>query len=210
MVNGHHRVEMANRIAGPAQPVTVRYLDAPDAAEARRKGALINISEGRGESIDAAKVFRDSNDTPESLQREGVSLRGNVAREGLGISKLAQPLYEDVLSGELSPARGAIIGENVPEPADQVALYDLMKRRDASGKRLTNDHVGELIRLAHEAPKQTETQESLFGSEEMTRSLLPEKAEASEYVRKQLASEKKLFGAVGTEAAAERLGETGM
>ena len=88
-------------------------------------------------------------------------------------------------------------------------MYDLVKRCEASGKRLTNDRVSEPVRLAHEAPKQTETQESLFGAEEMTRSLLPEKAETSEYVRKQLAGEKKLFGAVGTEAAAERLGETG-
>jgi hypothetical protein len=49
----------------------------------------------------------------------------------------------------------------------------------------------------------------LFGEEETTRSLLPEKAEISDYVRKQLATEKKLFGAVSSQAAAERLGEAG-
>jgi hypothetical protein len=49
----------------------------------------------------------------------------------------------------------------------------------------------------------------MFGAEEMTRSLLPEKATVSDYVRKQLAGERRLFGAVSSQAAAEKLGETG-
>jgi hypothetical protein len=76
-------------------------------------------------------------------------------------------------------------------------------------KRPTDDQVKELIRLTNEAPKHTETQESLFGAEEMTHSLLPEKAEVSDYVRKQLGAEKKLFGAVATQGAADRLADAG-
>jgi ribosomal protein L9 len=38
---------------------------------------------------------------------------------------------------------------------------------------------------------------------------LPEKAVVSDYVRKQLGAEKKLFGAVGNEAVASRLAEGG-
>src|SRR5262249_36761607 len=49
----------------------------------------------------------------------------------------------------------------------------------------------------------------LFGEHETTRSLLPEKAEVSDYVRKQLATERRLFGAVSSESAAERLGAGG-
>jgi hypothetical protein len=207
VVNGHHRVELAQRTGYPE--MTVRYLDAADAQQARAKGALINISEGRGESTDAAKVFRDMNATPESLAAEGVSLKGKIASEGLALSRLAQPIFDDVMSGELTPARGAVIGAGVPEHADQQALYDLVKQREKGGKRLTNDQIGELIRLTNEAPKQTETQDGLFGSEEMTRSLLPEKAEVSDYIRKQLSSEKKLFATVGTQGAAERLSTAG-
>src|ERR1035437_8947106 len=207
VVNGHNRFATASRLDVPEFPV--RYLDAQTAQEARLKGALINIAEGRGESTDAAKVFRDSGMTPEQLQAEGVSLKGKVAGEGLALSHLAQPIFNDVISGELSPARGAVIGAGVPDPVDQQSLYDLVKQREKGGKRLTNDQIGELIRLTNEAPKQTETQDSLFGSEEMTRSLLPEKAEVSDYIRKHLATEKKLFGVVGTQAAAERLGESG-
>ena len=67
-----------------------------------------------------------------------------------------------------------------------------------------------MIRLAAESgPQKTETQDSLFGPEEVTRSLIAEKAEVSDYIRKQLAGEKKLFGLVGSEAVAGKLGERG-
>jgi hypothetical protein len=204
VVNGHHRIELAQRTG--AAEVTVRYIDAPTAQKARLKGALINVAEGRGESTDAAKIFREGQMSAADLEREGVSLKGKVASEGLAISKLAQPLYDGVMSGDISTARGAILGQ-LENPQQQLAVYDLLKQRERAGKRLTNDQVAELIRL--QAPERQETQEGLFGAEEMTRSLLPEKAEVSEYVRKQLGSERKLFSAVGTQAAAEKLGETG-
>jgi hypothetical protein len=212
VVNGHHRYEMAVRLGAPQIPVV--YLDAATAAQARLKGALINIGEGRGESIDAAKVFRDTGMSIEDLENEGVSLKGKVASEGWGLSKLAQPLFDDVLNGDLPAARGALIGSMVERPQDQIALYNLLKQREANGKRLTNDQVGELIRLNNAAPTKTtstadDAQQSMFGEEEMTRSLLPEKAEISDYVRKQLGQERKLFSTVGSEGAAQTLGAAG-
>jgi hypothetical protein len=152
--------------------------------------------------------------TPEQLQAEGVSLKGKIASEGLALSRLAQPIFDEVMSGDLSPARGAAIGAGLENHADQAAVYDLMKQRERSGRRLTNDQAGELIRMAREGPTKTGTNEddgqtNLFGVEEMTRSLLPEKAEVSDYVRKQLGTEKKLFATVATQAAADKLSEQG-
>jgi hypothetical protein len=212
VVNGHHRLDLANRLNAPE--VTVRYLRANTAQEARLKGAIINIGEDQGSSLDAAKVFRDSGKSVEELANDGLVMKGRIANEGLGISKLAPPIFNDVVSGDLSPVRGAVIGNGVPGHADQQALYDLIQQREKAGKRPTNDQIDELIRLTNRTSTVTENtgdaeQGGLFGAEEMTRSLLPEKAEVSDYVRKQLAAEKKLFGAVSTDAAAERLGEGG-
>ncbi len=212
VVNGHHRVELAQRTGAPE--MAVRYLDAENAQQARTKGALINIAEGRGESTDAAKVFRDSGMTQEDLAAQGVSIKGKIAKEGMGISKLAQPIFDDVIDGSLTPARGAVIGTGIERHADQKAVYDLIKQQEKGGRRLTNDQVEELIRLNNRTPTKTEStadnaQGSMFGIEEMTRSLLPEKSVVSDYIRKQLGTDKKLFGAVGNEAAAARLGEGG-
>jgi len=152
--------------------------------------------------------------TAEDLKTEGVSLKGKVAKEGLALARLSEPIFQDVIDGSLTPARGAVIGEGVPNHADQQALYKLIQARERGGKRLTNDQIEELIRLNDRTATKTESSDAggqggLFGEEEMTRSLLPEKAEVSDYVRKELGAEKKLFGAVSSQAAAERLGETG-
>jgi broad specificity phosphatase PhoE len=215
VVNGHHRLEMAQRLGVPE--LSVRYLKAATAQEARLKGAIINIAEASqtASSIDAAKVFRDSGMTEEEIAADGrIAMKGKLAKEGFALSKLAQPIFDDVTAGELTPARGAVIGAGVPNHADQIALYDIVRKMERGGKRLTNDQLEELIRMNSRAPKITEStadqaQASMFGEEEMTRSLLPEKAIVSDYVRSQLKAERKLFGAVSSQAAAERLGEAG-
>lgn len=207
VVNGHNRLALAQRTGEPS--VTVRYIDAKDAAEARTKGALINIAEGRGDAIDAAKVFRDSGIGPEELEAEGLSPTGSIAKNGMALANLDPYLFNKVVSGELPVERASVIGQGVKEAADQRALFDLLSEREKAGKRLTNDQVGEMIRLTNEAPKLEETQDSLFGSQEMTRSLIPEKAEVSDYIRRQLAQEGKLFQAVATEGAADKLASTG-
>ena len=94
VVNGHHRLEMANRLGAPT--VTVRYLDAANAAEARMKGALINIAEDQGTSIDAAKVFRDSGMTEADLQKQGIKLDGRIAKEGQSLANLEPNLFNQI------------------------------------------------------------------------------------------------------------------
>jgi hypothetical protein len=58
VVNGHNRLALANRLG--AEAVTVRFLNAATATEARAIGALQNIAEGAGTPMDAAKFFRDT------------------------------------------------------------------------------------------------------------------------------------------------------
>lgn len=210
-VNGHHRHDLAVRLDQPR--LDVKMLDAADANEARAIGAIINIAEDQGTSIDAARIFKDIGDPENVASEHGLELKGRVASEGLALSQLAPSIFEDVMSGDLKPAHGAVLGAGLPEHADQLALYDLLKKREKStGKATTNDQVEELIRLAKGTAKVTEKpgekkQTNLFGEdeEEVTRALIFEKAEISDYVRKELASEKRLFGAVGSQAAAERL-----
>lgn len=209
VVNGHHRLELAQRLG--ADRLLVRYMEASTAAEARNKGALINIAEGRGTSVDAAKVFRESEMSPAELENRGISLTGKVAEEGLALANLHPKIFTDVSTGKMPPARAAILGRGLDSQDDQIQLYDQIRKREKEGKRPTNSQIEELVRRAT-APgtsEVTEQQESLFGTEDVTRKLIWETADVSDYVRKQLTAEKRLFGGVATEAIAERLGETG-
>jgi hypothetical protein len=55
VVNGHNRLELANRSGFPV--INVQYIDAPTAADARMTGALQNIKDDKGTAIDAAKLL---------------------------------------------------------------------------------------------------------------------------------------------------------
>lgn len=209
VINGHHRLELAKRTG--ASHITARHIDAADAGEARMKGALINIAEGRGTAIDAGKVFREGNLTPQELEQRGVSIKGPVARDGLALSKLAPSIFDRVVQGELPVQRAAIIGETLPDFEEQKAAVDMLEAAEKRGKRPTNDEVREIIDFVKGAPKATVDldQGNLFGESTVTKNLILEKAEVSDYIRKRLSSEKKLFTATGTAGAAERLGRAG-
>lgn len=209
VINGHHRLDLAKRLDVPG--VDVRFTDAQTAGEARARGALMNIREGRGTPVDAAKIFRELEATPEDLEAQGVSLQGQVARQGMGLSRLAEPIFDRVASGDMPVERGAIIGESLPEHADQTALVRLLEN---STKRPTNEEVRELIRMVKEGPRKAianeNAQASLFGEpEEAERSLMLERAAVSQYVRGKLAQERRLFGPVGSEGAASSLEQGG-
>ena len=215
-VNGHHRVELAQRLGSDKVPLMqTRLIDAKDAREARAKGAFFNIAEGNGTALDIAKFFRDSGTTPEQLEASGkIKLYKQSAQQGAALSRLAQPIFDDVVSGKLKVQRAAVIGAGLPNKADQLALYDAINKREADGKRLTDDQVEEMISLAKGAPKKESADDieqfNMFGEpEQVERSLIAEKAIISDYVRKQLSAEKKLFGIVGDQGAADRLSRTG-
>ncbi len=204
VLNGHHRLELAKRLG--ANAVDVRFSDARTANEARAQGALLNIAEGRGTAIDAAKLFRESKFSPEDLEAEGISLKGHIARQGMGLSRLAQPLFDRVVAGDLPVERASIIGDQLPEHKDQIALVAVL---DKLKSRPTNEELKEMIRMTIDGPKRTETTASLFGEEETTRNLILEKAQVSQYIRSSLSKEKGLFSAVGTEGAAGTLAQGG-
>lgn len=209
VVNGHNRFALANRAENPPEDLEVRYIDAATAQEARLQGAIQNIAEKSGTALDAAQLFRESNYTLEDLRDQGLALSNKLASDGFGISKLAGPLYDAVMSGEMPEARAAIIGNGLPNPMDQISIAREIEGKEKAGRTVSDSTVKEMIRLANEGPQRTETQTDLFGTSESRRSLYTEMAEISDYARKQISTEKKLFGTVGEEAAAKRLGRSG-
>ena len=207
VVNGHHRFELASRLGVPS--LKVAYIDAPDAKAARAAGALMNIAEGRGTSIDAAKFMRDTDMSAEEIEQNGISLKGEKAREGAALANLAPSLFDEVVHGGLPLKRAVIIGENLPNQADQMGAMALLRDYERRGKRPTDAEVKELIRRTAQAERKVEQQDTLFGVQEMTQNLALEEAQLSNFVRSRLGNEKKLFSTVGSQAAADRLGAAG-
>lgn len=207
VVNGHHRFELAR--ANGVGEVTVRMLDARNAGEARAIGALQNIAEGRGTAVDAAKFFRDTGLTPEDLDGKGISLGEATAANGMALARLDQRLFDDVVSGKLRMGRAIAIGDATDKAEQQEAILKLIDRAESKGRKVSDDTVEELARMVKGSAAHTETQQTLFGAQEMTRNLTLEKAEVSSYIRDQIGKEKRLFSSVADEGKAQKLAPAG-
>jgi ADP-Ribosyltransferase in polyvalent proteins len=207
VVNGHNRVDLARRSGAPA--LNVLELPAADATEARAAGAKINIAEGQGTPIDAAKFFRDSGETAESLAQQGIPLRGAIVQQGLALARLNPTLFGAVTRGEFSESLGVLIGERLANHEQQHALTQLMSEFERKGRRLTADTVRELADMAASAPTHATTEMTLFGEETSERSLAVERAQLTANMRQRLAGDKRLFGTVGRQGAAEALSRAG-
>ena len=132
-----------------------------------------------------------------------------TAANGVALARLSPRIFDDVVSGKLKQGRAIAIGNATDVPEEQQAILKLIQRRELGGHRVPDDVVDELARMAKSAGAHTETQQTLFGTEEMRRNLALEKAEVSAYVRHQIQQEKGLFGSVSDENKAERLGKVG-
>ncbi|WP_051327544.1 DEAD/DEAH box helicase family protein [Desulfatibacillum aliphaticivorans] len=209
VINGHHRLELAQRTG--AESITVRFSDAETAEGAMVAGALQNIAEGQGSPEDAATIFRKLNIDKEALQEKfNISLKGKIAREGMALAQLSDFLFGQVKSGDLPRPWGVAIGNGLPgDDAAQLDLVRLLAKERKKRGNISQGFVEQLINVVKGAPTVETEQQSLFGAEMIRESLATEKAEILDYTLKRLANDKRLFGVVGKKASADRLSEAG-
>ncbi len=206
VINGHSRYDLAKR-TGTAEVPTF-LLDSPTAKDARIDGAIINISEGRGTVLDAAKFFRDTSFTKEDLAKQGLSLREGMVNKGLAIANLSDKLFSMYLHGELEEGYAVIIGESLKSSAHQDQAYALIQKA-AGGKRpVSQEQLKERIRLIKATGAVSETTKSLFGDETVERQYLDEKVELSNRIQREFKSQK-AFKELATRANVNRLAELG-
>lgn len=206
VVNGHNRLDLAKKLG--AEKVTVRYIEAKDAAEARSKGAITNIAEVRGTAIDAAKYFRDSGLSREDVAAKGIPMREKIATDGLALSKLEPATFKRVVDGDISAERGAIIGGKGLEHHEQAALVKLLDKQP-KGKEITNRHLEELVDEVKSARSVRQHTADLFGGHEDDQSLALHKTKLQATIKERLGKEKRLFGTVAKSKHADELSRAG-
>jgi len=199
VVNGHNRLALAKRMA--AQSVTIRYLKAANANEARAIGAMQNIAQGQGSSVDAAKFFRDSGITDQAaVERAGLPLQSGKAAQGLGLARLPESMFRAVIDGELSISRGAIIGNSGLSKAKQGEIDKLLRQR----KNLSDGTLQEYVENLAVSGASKQGALDIFGDQETVDNGLA-RAELANNLRRKLAREKSLFATVSKSRAAEAL-----
>ncbi|KKL81320.1 hypothetical protein LCGC14_1995940, partial [marine sediment metagenome] len=202
VVNGHHRVELAQR--RDVKELNVQFIEAETAEEARAIGAFMNIAEGKGTPVDVAKFLRDQEATLADLAEQGVSIRGQLARKGVALSRLTPDIFNEVAAGKVSERWGVAIGEVLEDPALQREALKAVR-----GSRLSEPEVREVARQVQAAGTEEVTQETLFGTETDTESLFVQRAQIATALKRKIAQDRRLFGFVSRAGRAEELGRAG-
>jgi hypothetical protein len=208
VVNGHHRRELAGRLG--AKDMNVKYIEAKDAKEARSIGALVNIAEGRGTAVDAAKFMRDTGGTIDTLKKRGVSLKsGGLADQATTLTKLNDRAFERVAAGDLEVNKALAVAKHLSDPDRQEKLFKLLDKREDEGKQITDRTMEEMAKAMAASPSVTKTENTLWGPEETTEDVFVQRAELAGSVRAALSQELGNWAAVSSAKRAAKIGDAG-
>lgn len=188
VIDGHNRLDRAVSLG--VNSIAVRYINAPNAAAARLIGAMSNVANGKGNALDAAKIFRDSGLTQDDLVNYGITLKDSLAKDGLNLSNLENWIFEKVYTGKLDIKIGVAIGSVNKEL--QKELHDLILKDKRS---LTKAILDELVNLVKSSQSDQGSLFDLFGNS-VTQSNAVQKSELIAYIKQRLTTEKTLLSKV--------------
>ena len=221
IVNGHHRYEIAGRakfttsgLGDDVQPggpshLNAIYIKAKDAQEARAIGAKMNIQEGRGTPMDAAKFMRDTGLDAAAMKSRGVALKGKLVAEAVVLATLNNRLFNDVAAGKMKQEEAVAIAKHLPDHNLQDQLANFLKKKKDKGKAYDAKIVEGMGKEMADTPTHTTSERTLFGDIESEDSLFGERNELKAAVRADLSQAVNDFKAGSSDRRAEVLAEHG-
>jgi hypothetical protein len=161
VVNGHHRLELAQRNGVEnINAIIDREADGVTAEQARRNGVLINIRDGQGEVRDYAAFVRDEKLSAEEAEAQGVTAR-QKGRAGFLLGKSGNTLYE-AYRNEVIPESKAVIIAEVAQGNEAIEYAGI---KLATDRKLAGEALRQTLKLAAQnasGKKADTTQGSLF------------------------------------------------
>jgi len=197
IANGHQRHALARRltdesggpISGPA--FILREVDGVSAEDAMVRGALVNIGEGSGTSMDAARILRTNSEIGATLPP-----RSPLVREARGLAELSDDAFGLVINGQISARNASLVGRLVQDPELQSQIGLALQRVDPRTATEANSIIADL----QSAPVVEGKTIDLFGESGFRQALIAERAQVKAAVLRQLASDKRAFGTLNRRA----------
>lgn len=189
VVNGHNRLNLALQLG--VKSIAIQYLNCDNAIEARIKGALHNMIDGKGTLLDAAKILKETNLTGNDLKNIGISLKDSFLQKSLNISNLENWLFEKTMLGELDEKTAAAIG-SLPKQ-DQKTMYDMIKSYKGNISEKALLEIKTQIELSS---SQSSMSLDLFGNKEDTVNTAIQRSKVCSWIETQLRRSARIFGLV--------------
>lgn len=196
IADGHQRLGLAKRIGARTgediqiNAYVLREADGVTAADARAITALKNVAEGSGTKTDAAKVFREL--APEEIDAalRRMAKGGEFIRDARGLARLEGEAFGAIVNEVVPENYGAAIGQLVDDPALHMGMVRVLAETQPANRR----QAEAIIRQALDAGFVKETQDSLFGPEDLMTGLFAQRAKLLDRALSEL---KRLKGAFG-------------
>ncbi len=197
IANGHQRHALGLRLMeGGADPIQspafiLREADGVTAEQAMVRGALVNIGEGSGTSLDAARILRAD---PEMITN--LPPRSPLVREAQGLTRLSDDAFGLVVNEKVSPRWGALVGKAVEDPDLQGQIALALQAADPR----TATEAASIVADLQRAPVVEGTTIDLFGESGFKQALIAERAKVKAAALSQLSRDKRAFATLNRRA----------
>ncbi len=196
VVNGHQRLDLAKRAQDAGQDgveLPVRIIDGRDQSPeyARTLGAYQNIAEGSGTPLDAARVLRGRRSLPDGMVLPELPPRSQLVKDAHGLAALGDQAFGMVENGIIPENYAAHVGALIRDPAEQVAALEMLAKHPPENARQAEMMVRDIRNSGFDRQQEN----SLFGVEEFSKSLIPERAKVLDAALRVLRGNRGVFRA---------------
>jgi len=196
VVDGHQRYGLAKRLKAEGQDQTLhamvwREADGITAEDAKVLAADINISQGSGTAVDAAKILRARPEMLDNLPKNAVT------DHGVGLAKLSDDAFGMVVNGKVPPEYGAIVGKLAPNTSTHAQIMDVLAKNEPASAAQAESMVRDVLA----APEVEQTMTDMFGSSEVTQILFKERAQVLSSAATALRKDRAAFNTLVKEEA---------
>lgn len=193
IVDGHQRLALAKRLGKDQDGIelnafVIREKDGFTPASARELAARVNISQGTGTALDAAKVLRAASETGDGFI-DTLPPNSALVRNARGLANLDDVSFRMVIDEMIDEKYSAIVGELISDAAAQAAVIRALVKAKPSNANQARFMINDMKAAGF---TKTKTQD-LFGGHTVTESLFKERAKVIDSAMKKIKKDKSIF-----------------
>ncbi len=200
VADGHQRVNLLKDLQAQGKEKDTKILtrvyrqeDGFTAKDVRTVAAEINIAQGTGTAMDAAKVIRELTDKEYTEFIAKMPVTSSLVRDAVGLSKLGEEAFQVVVNELIEPRFGSMVGNAFEESEQTAAMQILIKSKPSN----FNEAYAMIADIQAGGFVKSE-QGGLFGEVEME-SLIKERAEILNAAESKLKKNVSVFNALTKE-----------
>ena len=194
IADGHQRLGLAKRLTAEGaddismNAFVLREADGFTPQMVREQAALINIAQGTGSAIDAAKILRDAGPEGRSII-DNLPPNQALVMQGRGLSKLDDESFSLMVNKTIPERFGALVGDLIEDGANQAAAIRALAKAKPANLVQARSMISDMNAAGFTKVKT----DDLFGGVEFSESLIVERAKVIDNAVNRLKKDKAVF-----------------